>query len=463
VNRREVLAGLGAAAALGCAGDGDGARPRDRSPVDTGAAGPAPARPPEPPPWEAPGAWDEAAFAWGVAAGDPLPDGALLWTRTTAAAVDLVVMAADGDGWVEVRRDPGLPVVDEVVTVAVDGLSPDTAHAYVFVAPDGGRSRVGRFRTAPAADAFRQVVIGAVSCLGGSDPGFPCLGFVAPSALDAFLLLGDTVYADGSRTVDDYRAHWREVAATPTYQDAVASAPIVAIWDDHEVENNWTTGAPGVGQTQVTRGTVDTAVRAFREAIPMRLGPGGSRFWRAVRLGPVALFVADCRGERTPGRIVSDEQLEWLVAGLARSDATFKVVLVSVHAADHAAVMGPIQAEDRWQGYPAQRDALVAAAEASPGTLFLTGDMHYGAIQKLAPAGAPGAEVLEIAAGPAGSTLFALDTILGLASEEVRAQYLDVLEDWSWARLTFDPGERSVRVELIDGEGAVAVARTLAM
>jgi alkaline phosphatase D len=456
VNRREVLAALGAAAAVGCGKDGTGNPPE---PTDDG---PAPERPPEPPPWAAPGAWDEAAFAWGVAAGDPLVDGALVWTRTTEPTVDLVVMAADGDGWVEVHRATGLEVVDEVVTIDVSGLAPDTAHQYVFVAPDGARrSLVGRFRTAPPADAWRRITIGATSCLGSGDPGLPCLDSVAPAALDAFLLLGDTVYADGSVTVDDYRAFWREVASTPPYRAAVASAAVVATWDDHEVENNWTLGEPSRTQTRVSPAQYDEAVQAFREAIPMRLGPGGSGFWRAIRLGPVELFVADSRGERSPGKIVSDEQLDWLVAGLEASTATVKLVLVSVHMTDHAAVMGPVQAEDRWQGYPAQRDALLAVAERVPGVLFVTGDMHFGAIQKVGAAGALGAELFEIAAGPAGSSLFAFDTILALAEESVRAQYLDVLETWNWARMVVDPGARTVQVELVDRDGAVVVSRLL--
>lgn len=457
--RRQLLVGLGATAAA-CGGDRE---PRDGRPGDTGAEGPAPERPPEPADWEAPGDPDDAAFAWGVAAGDPLPDGVLAWTRTTEPEVVLIVMGDAGGTWAEVARRSGLAVRDEVVTVEVDGLAPDTAHAYVFTTPDGTRrSRVGRFRTALGEGAWRQVTFGATSCLGGSDPAFPSLAHAASDRFDLFLLLGDTVYADGARTVDDYRAEWRAVERVAAYQDVVASAAIVAIWDDHEIENNWTLGEPSPTQTRIEPEQLEAGRQAWQEAVPMRPGPGGSGIWRRLGMGPVLdVFVLDCRGERSPTEMISEEQLQWLLDGLTASEAVFKIVLVSIHFTNHEAVMGPVEAMDRWQGYEAQRDRLVATAETVPGVLFVTGDMHYGGIQLAAPAGAPGEHLVEVAAGPSGSDLFPLDTILGLASDVARAQYLDVVEDWNYARFVADPGSRTLRVELVDDAGAVRAARTV--
>ena len=117
--------------------------------------------------------------------------------------------------------------------------------------------------------------------------------------------------------------------------------------------------------------------------------------------------------------------------------------------------LGFIEEEDRWQGYPAQRDALVAAAEAVPGVLFVTGDMHYGAIQKLSPAGEPGEGLWEFAVGPSGSEVFLLSTLVNLANDEVASQYPVVLEDWNWGRLTLDPGLMTATLELVGDDGSV--------
>ncbi len=454
MNRRELLAMVGAAT-VSC---GDRRRPE---PSPTTPQGPAPDRAPEPPDWEAPGTWDEAVFAWGLAAGDPTVGGALLWVRTTAASVTLVVMeAADGD-WREVIRSTGLPVRDEIAVVDVGDLLPDTAYRFAFYGDADARTPVGRFRTAPDDGAHRRFVIGATSCLGHGDPAFTCLEAVPAAAVDVFLQLGDTVYADGATSLEDYRAYWREVASVPAYRDATASAAIVATWDDHEVENNWTLGEPSPTQTQIPQSQLTAGARAWREALPMRRGPGGSGNWRVSRFGVVDVFVLDCRGERAGDVLISEEQLAWFEREVVASTARFQLVMTSVHATDHAALLGPVEAQDRWQGYPAQRDRLVAAAEAARGALFVTGDMHYGAIQRVGAAGDPGDGLYEVAAGPAGSDVFGLGGIVALADEAAKAQYLDVIDGYNWARLVFDPGLGTVAIELWGPDGDVVVSRTV--
>ena len=42
-------------------------------------------------------------------------------------------------------------------------------------------------------------------------------------------------------------------------------------------------------------------------------------------------------------------------------------------------VVGDIAAEDRWQGFPAQREELVAHCADIPGVFFVSGDFHVGA------------------------------------------------------------------------------------
>ncbi len=453
VNRRELLLATGAAALVACAGD-------TTSPTDNGPV-PAPDRAPEPDPWSAPGAWDEVAFAWGLLAGDATADAVVLAARTTEPAVDLVVMEAVDGEWVERERRAGLVPEEGSVRIELSGLTPDTAHAWILASTDGSRrSMVGRFRTGLGADGFRKVVIGASSCFASENAGLPGLANAARERLDAFLLLGDTVYADGA--LEEYRAHWKGVCATPSFRDLAASTSVIATWDDHEVANNWTTGGgDGFNETLITEEQLDTAVLAFHESVPMRLEAG--RLWRKVSLGPVVdVFVLDCRGERADGKLVSDEQLAWIVDELGASAAAFKLVMVSIHATDHSALLGWIEDKDRWQGYPAQRDALVAAAEGVPGVLFVTGDMHYGAIQKLSPAGKPGEHLWEVAVGPSGSELFLLKDLVDLAQPEVQAQYPVVLETWNWGRITLDPGLMTATIELVDDGGAVVGTQVVA-
>lgn len=185
----------------------------------------------------------------------------------------------------------------------------------------------------------------------------------------------------------------------------------------------------------------------------MREGPGGTGVWRKAAWGPhLDLFVLDCRGERAPGQMVSPEQLAWLTQGLRASTARFKLVLVSVHMTDHFELMSIIADKDRWQGYPQQRVDVVLAAAEVPGVVFITGDMHFGSVQRVDPAGGPGAGLYEIAAGPSGSRLFPVDGV-AQAMGGLPAQYETIVEDWSWCDIELDPGTGEVMVRFVGDDG----------
>jgi phosphodiesterase/alkaline phosphatase D-like protein len=456
-SRRGVLAGLGALPVVGACGKDGPPGGGDEPPQ------PAPDRPAEPLEWEPSGDLDESAFPASVAAGDATPDGVIVSVHTTEPQVTLIVVGAIDQGWEEIESRVGLVPADGVVQVELTGLQADRSHRYVFTTIDGARrSRVGRFRTALADDGYRKVVFGATSCLGSSNPEFPNLGFVAEHELDFFVLLGDTVYADGSVTREDYRGVWSGVLAKETVRSTFAATSVVATWDDHEVANNWVLGEGSALRDGVTEQQLADAGAVFRECVPQRVGPDGP-WYRALRWGTVLeLIVLDCRGERTETTILSEAQLAWATDRIRTSPARFKIVLVSVHATDHTALLSTVQAEDRWQGYPDQRDALIAAAEESPGTLFVTGDMHYGAIQKLGAAGAPGDGLWEVAAGPSGSQLMSVSGLTYLLGG-VPEQYVDLVETWNWARFEVDPGLGEIRVQLIGDDGAVLVDRVLSL
>ncbi|MFB7949758.1 PhoD-like phosphatase N-terminal domain-containing protein, partial [Kitasatospora phosalacinea] len=104
---------------------------------------------------------DAPRFLHGVASGDPLPDGVLLWTRLTPTPD-----AAPGSGlgpdtavrWqVATDRDftalvatgtvTTTAATDHTVKADVRGLHPDTAYWYRFTTADGATSPAGRTRT----------------------------------------------------------------------------------------------------------------------------------------------------------------------------------------------------------------------------------------------------------------------------------------------------------------------------
>ncbi|MCK8680458.1 alkaline phosphatase D family protein [Streptomyces lichenis] len=340
------------------------------APALAGLAGPASAVPAAPGP----------AFVHGVASGDPLPDGVLLWTRVTPVPDAIPGSGAGPDtevGW-EVAEDAGFTRIvargavrataagDHTVKADVRGLAPATAYHYRFTA-DGTVSATGRTRTAPAAGVTAQGVrFGVVSCANWESGYFSAYRHLAARPdLDAVLHLGDYVYeyASGTypaakytvrphlpaheiTTLADYRLRHATYKTDPDLQALHAAHPVVAIWDDHEFANDaWTGGAenhtPGAEGDWAAR--VAAAKRAYFEWMPVRASTEGT-VYRRLRFGGLAdLHLLDLRSFRSqqvsvgsgqvddPERTVTGRaQLDWLKAGLSSSDAVWQLVGTSV-------------------------------------------------------------------------------------------------------------------------------------
>jgi len=323
---------------------------------------------------------DGPVFAHGVASGDPLPDGVLLWTRVTPTPD-----ATPGSGlgapvevsW-EVAEDPGFTAVvasgrttataaaDHTVKVDVRGLRPATAYHYRFGAA-GTHSPVGRTRTAPADGAAAdRVRFGVVSCAHYESGFFTAYRHLAARAdLDAVLHLGDYIYEYGKGeyplkdgvvremrpvhetvTLADYRQRHAHYKTDPDLRALHAAHPVIAIWDDHETANDaWSGGAEN--HTPATEGDWAARARAARQAyfewMPVRPSTEGT-VYRRLRFGGLAdLHLLDLRSFRDrqagigsgdvddPDRTITGRaQLDWLKAGLAASDTRWHLVGTSV-------------------------------------------------------------------------------------------------------------------------------------
>jgi hypothetical protein len=167
-----------------------------------------------------------AAFAHGVASGDPLPDRVVLWTRVTTDR-DVPV------SWT-VARDPALTQVvargtaraeaarDHTVKVDAGPLEPYTTYWYAFTAL-GVRSPVGRTRTAPApGQDVGRLRFAVVTCAKYDNGFFNAYARVAEADVDAVLHCGDYFYEGGPtarrrraarRCRRPRSARWRSTAA----------------------------------------------------------------------------------------------------------------------------------------------------------------------------------------------------------------------------------------------------------
>ncbi|WP_459247118.1 alkaline phosphatase D family protein [Streptomyces youssoufiensis] len=320
------------------------------------------------------------AFLHGVASGDPLPDGVLLWTRVTPSP-DAVPGSGRGAAvevsWeVSESQDFAAPTArgsvratadgDHTVKADVRGLRPATAYYYRFAVGDV-RSPVGRTRTAPAADTSDgNVRFGVVSCANWEAGYFSAYRHLAARRdLDAVLHLGDYLYEYGTGTypegkdvvrqhsprheivtLADYRARHGHYRTDADLRAVHAAHPVIAIWDDHEFANDaWSGGAenhtPGTEDEWARR--VAVAKQAYFEWMPVRPSTEGTTY-RRLRFGSLAdLHLLDLRSFRSeqakagsgavddPERTITGRaQLDWLKSGLAASNARWKLVGTSV-------------------------------------------------------------------------------------------------------------------------------------
>lgn len=287
------------------------------------------------------------------------------------------------------------------VRAFVTMLETDTPYSYVFVekATKEQRSPIGRFRSALAESALQPLIFGATSCTSNDNDLAALRHASLRDDLNAFFLLGDTTYADGASSIQQYRDKWEESIGRPLYRDLRASVPLIATWDDHEVDNDWN---PEL--TSMTK--LANARAAFFEHLPVRrdaMDP--DRVWRSIRFGRTAeVFVMDGRSERKPSTIpsqmplyISQQQLDWLKGALVASPCMFKVLLNSVPITQFPF---SVFNADSWHAYAAQRRELLAFIDANvTGALWLAGDHHFASAGRVSPSGA-GASQLEALAGP---------------------------------------------------------------
>ncbi|MFE2383716.1 alkaline phosphatase D family protein [Streptomyces misionensis] len=386
------------------------------------------------------------AFLHGVASGDPLPDGVLLWTRVTPVPEATPGSGVGPDievGWV-VARDRALTQVvargsttataasDHTVKADIRGLEPATDYWFRF-SSGGTASPVARTRTAPAPTAdVAGLRFGVVTCANWEAGYFSAYRHLAARGdLDAWLHLGDYIYeyqsgeyaargkvvrphapANEITTLADYRTRHGRYKTDPDLQALHLTAPVIAIWDDHEfADNAWSGGA--VNHTEGAEGTWTArkaaAKQAYFEWMPVRPAIEGTTY-RRLRFGKLAdLSLLDLRSFRSQqvsgtsgsvddaGRTITGRaQLDWLKAGLKSSDTTWRLVGNSVMIAPFvvgsltADLLGPLAQlldlpqggigvnTDQWDGYTHDRRELLDHLTSNNigNTVFLTGDIH---------------------------------------------------------------------------------------
>ena len=371
-------------------------------------------------------------FQLGVASGDPTSDGGTLWTRLAPRPLEpeggmdgqrtvVAWQVADDETFQRIvaqGRATAAPELSYSVHVDVAGLQPDRWYHYRFTIGEAV-SPVGRLRTSPAAGSGTSLRLGVVSCQHWEQGLFTAYDHLSRESLDLVAHLGDYIYEYGPitgrvrthvglecRTLDDYRRRYALYKSDPMLRTAHQSCPFITVWDDHEVDNNYTgtIGENIMESDEQMRTRRAAAYQAWWEHQPVRVPR--ARSWadlnitRTIPWGGLARFsmldtrqyrsdqpcgdgrrIVPCGEWANPDRtMLGAEQEQWLAGSLGRSAVRWEILGNQVMVAPVDEGRGPEQsfAMDRWSGYPAAHDRLLRTiAERAPNrTVVLTGDIH---------------------------------------------------------------------------------------
>jgi alkaline phosphatase D len=359
-----------------------------------------------------------------VISGDPAPDSITLWTR-------LADVEGSGTVELEVARDRGFrrvvardlvetsPRVGHAVKARVQGLSAHEEYWYRF-ATRGEDSPVGRFRTAPALDSRQPVRFAFFSCQEYAFGYFNAQALLADEDVDFVLNLGDYIYSDASYvpgdrfasvradpighalTLEQYRAKYALYRSEASLRRMHSRFPMISVWDDHEVVDNYAGGAGPTGgvppEKLYSEARRDAAYRAYFESMPtFAVKRGTSRIYRALRFGrTLDLILPDQRQYRAdqpcgdpglappcaeldqPRAFLGRRQMGFVKKRLGSSEAAWKVIANQVMVMPTLFPGGSYIGFDSWQGYPRERRELLQHIRRRriEDVVFVTGDIH---------------------------------------------------------------------------------------
>jgi alkaline phosphatase D len=262
-----------------------------------------------------------------------------------------------------------------------------------------GAENVSRPAVAPDRVSARPELIittlGFGSCARQDRPQ-PIWDTINAARCDAFVFLGDNIYAD---TADPavFRAKYALLAAMPGFAKLRQTTPLFVTWDDHDYGiNDGGAGFPGA----------ETAQREFCDFFqvpansPLRTTPG---VYDCVNLGPagkrVQIILLDTRRFRSPlkkdpanpkvtipntdpgATVLGEEQWAWFARRL-RQPADIRVVISSIQ------VIANEHGSEKWDNFPNERARFLALLRRTQakGVVVISGDRHMAELSVLTAA-----------------------------------------------------------------------------
>jgi len=411
---------------------------------------------------------------YGVAAGDPRDGRAVVWAHVDRPS-RMVVEYSTHESFKNPRRvDGGVATPDTGLTARTVigdlGIGQDVFYRVTFEdlvdprvvsAAESGRLRTAPDRKRPVRLAWSADTCGQGWGIDTARGGMRLFETMRAAEPDLFLNVGDTIYADQplreTVTLED-GSIWRNIV-TPAkskvaesldefrgchlynrldehYRRFAAEVGQVAMWDDHEVRDNWypsqVLGERAPYQEKRVSVLAARARQAFLEHYPLVMDAGAhTRIFRTVPFGPLAeVFALDMRSYRGANSenlqpamsqetaFLGSTQVQWLADALSRSTATWKIIAADMPlglVVGHQPGFHEAVANDDG-GSPRGRELEIAGLLKTlkerkvRNLVWVTADVHYCAAHHYDPARAQGVDFdpfWEFVAGPAHAGTFA--------------------------------------------------------
>ncbi len=304
--------------------------------------------------------------------------------------------AGEGE-WTAIAWRDVDPARDFTAVFALAGLR--SATRYEVAVEDRPRAdapvtstTTGGFVTAPLASADAAATFAVMSCQQYEDrdrvDGFAIYPAMLALKPDFFVNTGDAVYYDHgpvhALNLDLARYHWARMYGFPTLRDFHRQVGSFFMKDDHDTLTNDSHPADRTGDFTFADG-----LRVFREQTASAEPP-----YRTLRWGRhLQVWLLEGRDFRTtavedrtqtPG-ILGARQIAWLEETLAKSDATFRVVITPTP------MVGPDRAskDDNYanKGYVVEGTKIRSLLARYPNLTVITGDRHWQYVSRDAATG----------------------------------------------------------------------------
>ena len=396
----------------------------------------------------------------GVAVGEVSATRAVVWSRTSQRGYMHVLVDKGKKFRKEIFTTPVTEENDYTGTVLIRNLEPDTHYKYMvwfsqdrYCQFDPDAIVMGEFRTAPKKNTEKEVSFAWGGDLAGqnvcrdTNEGFPIFRAIQEEDLDFFIGLGDMIYADNTceeigrygneqvpgdfvqaTNLAGYWAHWKYNREDQAYQDLLAKTVYYAIWDDHEVVNDF-------GPLHDTRDTppytpgvhlLPIGLDAFIDYNPIKMRKlTPKRLYRNFRWGKhLEIFILDTRQYRDanlesddpdrPKTMLGREQVAWLKQKLSESNTTWKIIVSSVPVSIPTG-FPPENGRDGWANFDQKtgfENELIDILDfmrglAKRNVVFITTDVHFAEVFRYTPFASDSEfKIHEFVSGPLNAGLF---------------------------------------------------------